>query len=697
MAKRARDRQTLQPVTSVVEGPRLPKRALERIHLGQSFAEYDPLLENPAVFVQTPALRAAGDIRNPHCFFVGRRGTGKTTITRFLSETDDDRVIQIRPAMFSPSDLGLGLDEFSKSSQKPFRSLLAAFRRSLQDEVLFKRLEVLDRARTPEVLRREWDTHQTDNFDLRTLIFIADLMRPLSNGDDVQWVRQIGIANQISKEMKRLDFESRPYTVLLDALDDFWDGSELAVVYLSALMHACLEINSQNVGMRVLVFVRENIFERVRLVDSEFSRLETCVVGLDWTREQLTELIERRVNAPLPTKLALGGSTWNAFFEDGAVAKEMVLDYCQHRPRDVLTYCSLALDTAQSHKHDRVMIEDLQDARRRFSDSRLKDLSDEYQENYPQVAVVLESFYGLGRRFTLGGMEDFLRKLLEDAQVISGCRDWIYDYASVERFGRLLYDVGFLGFADTRGPVLKEAVFRSLGPRDTTPPPISATTEFVIHPSYHQALDLQDVLVGSLDDGQTLRRSGIILELPGALNMEEYRELLNALLEDLKATSTGRDTAARFESIVGDVIRLCFFRALHNVQEQVRDIDGTVRRDWVAANRAQFGFWEMMRSRYSASQVTFECKNNRDLEASDFHQACYYMSEAGGRLVFIVYRGEQKKHYFEHIERAVRDNRGLILLLNDKDLLVFLRQALHGKVKDDHLQDRYDTTVRALS
>jgi hypothetical protein len=83
----------------------------------------------------------------------------------------------------------------------------------------------------------------------------------------------------LGKELSEITDDRRPWTVLVDAIDESWDGSEFAVIYLAAMMHACLEINSQDTGLRVLLFLRENIFERVRIIDTEFARLETCVVG----------------------------------------------------------------------------------------------------------------------------------------------------------------------------------------------------------------------------------------------------------------------------------------------------------------------------------------------------------------------------------------------------------------------------------
>ena len=63
---------------------KIPKGTLKRLTIGESFAEYDMVLEKSGVFVETPAIRAAKDTSRAKCFFVGRRGTGKTAITLFL-------------------------------------------------------------------------------------------------------------------------------------------------------------------------------------------------------------------------------------------------------------------------------------------------------------------------------------------------------------------------------------------------------------------------------------------------------------------------------------------------------------------------------------------------------------------------------------------------------------------------------------
>lgn len=679
--------------------PGLKPSTLQRVHLGQSFAEYDTTLRSRDVFVHTPALAAGADFDNPHCFFVGRRGTGKTTITKYVEETQEN-VIVIRPEIFSPSDKGFDAQSLREANQRPFRSLTAAFRRSLQREVLDLWHGPSRRHVSDSTIAEELAEGVGLDFDLRTLAYTDHILTALLEEREEDWLRAIKRPKEVARAMDDLAIghgRGNGFTVLLDAIDESWDGSEMAVIYLAAMMHACLEINSHLQGARILVFLRENIFERVRVIDSEFARLETCVVGLDWSTEQLLEMVERRLNAPLTSKFPLGGPTWNIFFE-GDSTRDLVFNFCQHRPRDVLTYVALALDNAQTHKHGRIHVSDLQDARRRFSTSRLSDLGDEYQENYPHLSLVLARFYGLGQRWTLAGVQSMVSKLLADAEVKTACARWIFDYSAAEQFARLLYEIGFFGFKTPRRDGGTAVNYRSFGPRDTTPPPISTTTDMVVHPSYWDALDLQDVLVREFDTSEDFRTVGLVSEFPGALSLEDYTEQLARLQSDLHEMPTGRESAGDYEDLVGEVIKLCFFRVLSNVEDQVRNVDGVIRRDWVASNRAESGFWEMVRHKYSATQVLWECKNYADLKADDFQQISYYMSEQAGKLVFLCYRGTQvEKSHFQHIKRISQSNGGLVIPLFDKDLQVFLRQAANGKVKDSHLQDRLDRIQRAVS
>ncbi len=677
---------------------RLPKNALEKINLGNAFAEYDSVLLRPGIFVQTPAIVAAQDESRAKSFFVGRRGTGKTGTTYFIETRRPKTTIRIEPQISAYQYL-VELKELRDPKRQPFKSLVNSFKRAVQDEVLAQWLKqkICTYKDFSSQLARERNYIEDYDFDERVMEFADYLFDQLANNNQRDWVRQSKRTNVLTTEMTAMaNSHGREFTILIDKIDEAWDGSDEAVVLLMALMHACVELNASDACIRPLLFLRENIFERVRMIDNEFSRLETSVVSMDWTRPQLLEMIERRLNSPFNTKLPLGGQTWNYFFEssEGVSSESMVFDYCQERPRDILIFCSFAVESAQSRKQERVTLEDMQEARRRFSDSRLKDLGDEYAENYPQLQYVLSNLYGLGREYTLGGIESFLEKLLSKDETRQLCGDWIYNFNTPDQFMAMMYNIGFFGIRTK-----EKTQFRTLGPKSSSPPPITSVSVAVVHPSYVDALNLQNTLITTLKSDAPLKQAGVVVDLPEAISIVEYHEQLQELSKELRECPPGDAHAAHYEDIVGKVIKLCFFRSLNNVEPRVRDQEGRVIRDWVTSNRADSGFWQIIRQRYGATQVIWECKNYAELGADVFHQCLYYMTKQIGRFGVLCFRGaEIKNSYYGHLKRVAEQTEGGILLpLTDRDLEVFIRQAINGKTKEDHIQGIYDTIVRKIS
>lgn len=570
----------------------LPKDALRRINLGQSFAEYDKVLLKPDVFVKTPAIEAALDHSRSKCFYIGRRGTGKTAITFFL-KSKLKWAFPLHPQILLPTSIPIHPNEFNDTRQKPFRSICSCLRRALADEALseWTNQGSLGFSNFTPRLNRERNNVEDYSFDLRLLKFFEDTFTPLREGNDKDWLKQITQSKEVTQEVDNIAIQHKLHAIfMIDRIDEAWDGSDQAILFLRGLMHTCVDISSITSSIRPLVFLRENIFERVRQLDNEFARLETCVVSLDWTKELLLQLVERRLNLPFNTRLPLGGETWDYFFEShsNVSSRELVFDYCQGRPRDILTYCSFAIESAQSHLRQKVLIEDLQEARRRFSDSRLKDLGDEYSENYPQLQLVLSRFYGLGREFTMSGIAALVQKLLLDPDVQMLCKEWIYMFTTAERFIEIMYNIGFFGIRND-----DNLQFRSMGVKSTNPPRITALTIAVIHPSYSDALNLQEIIVGDLREDFVLRTEGLVVELPASLSLEGYFAKVKEVLDKLCDLPTGKDSANIFEEIVGDIVRLCFHRVLGNVEAKVRNYDGTVIRDWIASNMAHSGFWEL--------------------------------------------------------------------------------------------------------
>ncbi|WP_428506484.1 P-loop ATPase, Sll1717 family [Roseateles sp.] len=676
----------------------LPKRALERIHIGQAFAEYDLIRDEPELFVSTPAALAALDQTAQKCFFVGRRGAGKTAITYELLRRTAD-AIPIVPQIFDLLQLPFAHEEFRDTRQRPFKSLMHTFERALLDEC-FRHLFATQRFKNkalPTTVTKERNLIEDCDFDQRVLSLTQEIFDAYSKSQDKLWLRQINRSKELGAELQSISAQSNyHFTLLVDRLDESWDGSESAIVCLMALMHATVRLSASYPAVRPYIFIRENIYDRIRAIDNEFSRLETAVVFLDWSEQKLIELVERRIVRALPTKPKLGGDAWNCFFEEtpDRSSRSAVMSLCQHRPRDILMLVSYAIESAVNSSHQIIQIADVEAAAKRYSTSRLKDLGDEFAENYPNISVLLELFYGLGNEYSLLGLEDFIAKLIVNDKIKKHCATWFFDYTTASRLVELLYGIGFMGLRRSGRTIFKEP-----GKDSNAKLPIDQATHFVVHPTYQPALNLRSILIQKVSEDTPLKHEGILEDLPENYRFDQYKEELKKTLEDLKTLPLGHAGAKEFEEIVGQVVKLCFFRSLTNIQPKARTIDGSQIRDWIASNRASDGFWDVVRTKYGATQVVFECKNYEELSADDFHQVNYYFSETFGKFGVLAFRGNEiKDSYLRHVGNVANKNRaGFVLILTQRDLEVFLRQAINGVFKEAHIQDRYDFFVRSIS
>ena len=102
----------------------------------------------------------------------------------------------------------------------------------------------------------------------------------------------------------------------------------------------------------------------------------------------------------------------------------------------------------------------------------------------------------------------------------------------------------------------------------------------MVHSTYVDALQLQDKLIPSLASNIILKTEGTLAEIPDSFGSDEYIEKLTSIQEDLKSLPTGHAGATEFEDLVGDLIKMCFFRSLANVEPKCRDVGGVIVRDW---------------------------------------------------------------------------------------------------------------------
>jgi hypothetical protein len=254
----------------------LPKDSIKKADLGQSFAEYDVVRTDPQMFVETPSMTPAGRGASK-CIFVGRRGSGKTATTYYLEGREPKHTALILPELFS------SLDAFVKQgddalSQRAFKTLVSSFKRSLLDEAvsIWKRSGAFSFsvAHPFDEIQKERNTVEQFEFGARTLEFVEEGVGALAGGREKDWNKFNQRGKKLIQQIIDASVEpKRRLLILIDRIDEDWDGTSNAVTVLMALMHACVELNAISPHISVLLFIRENMFDRVRHTDLEFSRL----------------------------------------------------------------------------------------------------------------------------------------------------------------------------------------------------------------------------------------------------------------------------------------------------------------------------------------------------------------------------------------------------------------------------------------
>ena len=263
----------------------LPKNALKGLSLGQSFAEYDRLLSGPMSLwrLQLFELRQTRNTRSAFLLDDGAQARPRFLYT--LSVVRKNTVLLL-PQLFAPLEKFFSAEEMIDVHQRPFKTLVTSFKRAMLDEVLisWKKRGFIGLDRASAAMSKERNFLEDYDWDLRVLAFIEEGFEALNSQQDRDWLRGINKTKDLSNEIARLwELEQGETVILIDRIDESWDGSDKAVVLLMALMHAAVELTSGFDYIRPLIFLRENVFERVETYRQGIcstGNLRSCV-GLD--------------------------------------------------------------------------------------------------------------------------------------------------------------------------------------------------------------------------------------------------------------------------------------------------------------------------------------------------------------------------------------------------------------------------------
>jgi|CXWL01.1.fsa_nt_gi hypothetical protein len=445
------------------------RSALGRMFLGSLDARADFKL--PEYFYSTPEYHQA-EAGYRH-LFVGGKGAGKTANFERLSETFSQRnivLVSIAPSDFEFPRLAAVLEQNLLSAHWVFLYgsfwrfiLLTEILREVRSRFLSHLLRTPDEPYAKALLA--W-------FDQNEYLLAPDfttrvslILERLSSVEGDQASRQAALVDILQyARMYEIERHLRTFAgffevrIVLDDLDRNWNPAVPAANQL--ILSLLNELQSLMSAMRgtlyATIFLRSDVYESLLASDPEFIKRDPTL--LRWTRDSLEILIAQRIAVQADAEESDPTLLWNMVFPksiQGIDTATFIISRTLLRPRDVLQFCQLAIESAQHAGRILVAEEDIVAAWDNSGERILAQAETEYQYVYPELASLVYAF--LAKDGLLPWTEAVVA-ILQTVSKLASPPEWM-ERAIGEpgRFLEALYKVGLLGVVSPAGDTWFEA------------------------------------------------------------------------------------------------------------------------------------------------------------------------------------------------------------------------------------------------
>jgi hypothetical protein len=432
-----------------------------QMNIGADAAEQDPINRLESYFLQTNEY--AEVFAHRHHFVVGNRGTGKSAILRVMQhKKESGNPIYITPEKYSYSVLKAILDERPHAKWGQEASFASAWKYSILI-LLLKEIERSSKgtiARGPKKNIHDYlrANHDNVNFDNITLLYkflermqqvkAGDITIALDKATSLQRLYKLEELEQIRPDLLRV-LDDNPFTVLIDELDTGWDNSEPAKYFIAGLFSAAQDLNNFHANLNVVVSLRQDIFEGVPSIYSDQEKIRDQIVRLKWNAENLFEMINSRISIAMKEQgvRQTDADPWHQLFDEDLTykkhkSKNYVVERTLYRPRDIIQFLKAIFKSANKPVDQKLNYEDIINGEKDFSESKIKDLSAEYQFLYPGILKLFEHFRGCTYRLNRNELEEMLLAF-SVSPMAKECGTWAAE-VDPENLIHVLYEVGFI-------------------------------------------------------------------------------------------------------------------------------------------------------------------------------------------------------------------------------------------------------------
>jgi hypothetical protein len=209
---------------------------------------------------------------------------------------------------------------------------------------------------------------------------------------------------------------------------------------------------------------------------------------------------------------------------------------------------------------------------------------------------------------------------------------------------------------------------------------------------------LQSGLTGVID-GPMIAKSYNGPRISGAFNAillteqpQSLKSRAKSLLGRLDQVKAGKEDWSAYQTLCGDLLEFLLCPPLSSPIRERSNSSEANRRDIVLPNYATAGFWEYMRTYYSAHYVVVDAKNyGGSVPKNSVLQVANYLSSHGSGLFAIIScrsAGDRSAEITRREQWAV--NGKMILIINDDDLRQMVSNKTSGADPSDVLRQKLE-------
>jgi hypothetical protein len=524
-------------------------------HIGAADAESDQAFLRDC-FIDTGDVEMLLDCNDHRRIVIGRTGAGKTALLSQLSERTN-RVIDVKPESLSLAyisnstilqfvhSLGVDLDIFFKllwrhvftveaikahfnldsyNAKESFLERIKAHfseKRKQHEKALAylerwgsKFWEQTDYRIEELTTKLENDLKASIGSALPHLKIGVDAARTLTQEEKGKVIERAKyVVNQVQiQELSYvlelldslLDDPQKRYYILIDRLDENWVEEKLRYLLIRALIETVRDFCKVR-HAKIIIALRYDLLDRVLRLSRgpgfQEEKYESLYLDLNWTRDQLTALLDSRIDRLVRQQYTTQVATHKDLLP-ATINKIPVLDYFLERtlmrPRDLVLFFNACI--RQAHNTPQITPRMLKDAEGEYSRLRLRSLADEWIADYPYLLTITQILKGKPSSFPLVALTNdeciaLAFKLFEEDNQEEDLRtalsDLQQDLNSADSFRQwvvaVLYRVGIIGL---KLETFEAVAWSTSGRRSISFSEIGQNAKVAVHPCFWRSLGI---------------------------------------------------------------------------------------------------------------------------------------------------------------------------------------------------------------